>query len=66
MTIGYGDLEVQSAAGKAAFVYWAFLAVPTMTILVASMGATFLIGVKALTGSMTLWYSHMKAVKILT
>ena len=48
MTIGYGDLEVQSAAGKAAIVYWAFLAVPTMTILVASMGATFLIGVKAI------------------
>ncbi|KAE9377358.1 voltage-gated potassium channel [Stipitochalara longipes BDJ] len=48
MTIGYGDLEVSSAAGKAAFVYWAFLAVPTMTILVASMGATFLIAVKAI------------------
>jgi potassium channel subfamily K len=47
LTIGYGDFEVSSPAGKAAFVFWAFLAVPTMTILVASMGATFLIAVKA-------------------
>jgi Ion channel len=48
LTIGYGDFEVSSPAGKAAFVFWAFLAVPTMTILVASMGATFLMAVKAI------------------
>jgi potassium channel subfamily K len=49
LTIGYGNFEVSSSAGKAAFVFWAFLAVPTMTILVASMRAVFLMVVKALT-----------------
>jgi len=48
LTIGYGDLEVTSQAGKPSFVFWAFLAVPTMTILIASAGATFLIAVKAI------------------
>jgi hypothetical protein len=40
LTIGYGDFSVKSNAGRPVFVFWVMLAVPTMTILIASMGAT--------------------------
>ncbi|KEF57223.1 uncharacterized protein A1O9_07413 [Exophiala aquamarina CBS 119918] len=42
MTIGYGDLYPVSNAGKAFFVFWSLLAVPTITILVSSMGDTII------------------------
>lgn len=42
MTIGYGDFYPTSNAGKAFFVFWSLLAVPTITILVSSMGETII------------------------
>jgi potassium channel subfamily K len=36
LTVGYGDFSPQSEAGRAFFVLWAMLAVPTTTALVAS------------------------------
>ncbi|KAH9868467.1 hypothetical protein J1614_007539 [Plenodomus biglobosus] len=40
LTIGYGDFTVESNAGKAFFVFWSLLAVPTLTILISNMGDT--------------------------
>ncbi|KAI8938071.1 hypothetical protein NX059_005742 [Plenodomus lindquistii] len=40
LTIGYGDFTVNSNAGKAFFVFWSLLAVPTLTILISNMGDT--------------------------
>lgn len=40
MTIGYGDVYPTSNFGKAFFVFWSLLAVPTITVLVSSMGST--------------------------
>jgi len=46
LTIGYGDFSVKSNAGRPLFMFWGMLAVPTMTILIASMGAMVLIIIK--------------------
>jgi potassium channel subfamily K len=48
LTIGYGDFSPHSNAGRPLFVFWGLLAVPTMTILIASMGATVLVVIKAI------------------
>lgn len=40
LTIGYGDLHPQSNSGKAFFVIWSQLAVPSLTILISNMGDT--------------------------
>ncbi|KAL0960474.1 hypothetical protein HGRIS_005516 [Hohenbuehelia grisea] len=40
LTIGYGDFYPQSNAGKPFFVLWSLLAVPTVTVLISSMGDT--------------------------
>ena len=48
VTVGYGDFAVKSNVGRPIFVFWALLAVPTMTILIASMGVTVLIIVKGI------------------
>ncbi|KAF3909757.1 hypothetical protein AA313_de0209991 [Arthrobotrys entomopaga] len=40
LTIGYGDLSPQSNAGKAFFLLWSIWSVPTITILISSMGST--------------------------
>ena len=48
LTIGYGDFTVKSNIGRPIFVFWALLAVPTMTILIASMGATVLMAIKGI------------------
>lgn len=40
LTIGYGDLIPLSNAGRAFFVLWTLLAVPTLTILISDMGDT--------------------------
>ncbi|KAG5950369.1 hypothetical protein E4U53_005193 [Claviceps sorghi] len=39
-TIGYGDYAPQSNAGKAFFVFWSLLALPTMTVLISNAGDT--------------------------
>lgn len=38
LTIGYGDLEPNSEATKPAFVFWALLALPTLTVLIGAIG----------------------------
>ena len=40
LTIGYGDFHPQSNSGKAFFVIWSLLAVPSLTILISNMGDT--------------------------
>ncbi|CAK7215771.1 Potassium channel [Sporothrix eucalyptigena] len=40
LTIGYGDFSPKSNAGKAFFIVWSLIAVPTMTILIQELGAT--------------------------
>lgn len=40
LTIGYGDFTPASNAGKAFFVVWSLLAVPSLTILISDMGDT--------------------------
>lgn len=40
LTIGYGDYAPHSNAGKAFFVLWSLLAVPSLTILISNMGDT--------------------------
>ncbi|KAK8069687.1 Two-pore potassium channel 4 [Apiospora phragmitis] len=37
-TIGYGDLTPVSNSGKAFFVFWSLLALPTMTVLISNAG----------------------------
>lgn len=40
LTIGYGDFTPASNAGKAFFVVWSLLAIPSLTILTSDMGDT--------------------------
>jgi potassium channel subfamily K len=40
LTIGYGDFYPQSSSGKAFFVFWSLLAIPSLTILISNMGDT--------------------------
>jgi potassium channel subfamily K len=57
LTVGYGDLVVLSNSGKAFFVFWSLLAVPTLTILISNMGDTIIRAFKDFTiwlGSLTL------------
>ncbi|KAH7406081.1 hypothetical protein DE146DRAFT_433200 [Phaeosphaeria sp. MPI-PUGE-AT-0046c] len=49
LTIGYGDLVVLSNSGKAFFVFWSLLAVPTLTVLISNMGDTIIKGFKDFT-----------------
>ena len=42
LTIGYGDFSPQSNSGKAFFVVWSLLAVPSLTILISNMGDTII------------------------
>ena len=51
LTIGYGDYTLLSNSGKAAFVFWSLLAVPTLTILISNMGDTVIKGIR----DVTLW-----------
>ncbi|KAJ4293134.1 hypothetical protein N0V90_008416 [Kalmusia sp. IMI 367209] len=56
LTIGYGDLTPSSNSGKAFFVFWSLLAVPTLTILISNMGDTVIKAFRDLTiwiGSLT-------------
>jgi potassium channel subfamily K len=49
LTIGYGDLYPVSASGRAFFVFWSLLAVPSLTILISNMGDTIVKGIRDLT-----------------
>ncbi|KAJ5114833.1 hypothetical protein NUU61_000592 [Penicillium alfredii] len=42
LTIGYGDFFPISSLGKAFFVFWSLLAVPTITILISNIGDTLI------------------------
>lgn len=45
-TIGYGDVTPASPAGKAFFVFWSLLALPTMTVLISNAGDTVVKGIR--------------------
>ncbi|KAK4891032.1 hypothetical protein LTR27_010363 [Elasticomyces elasticus] len=49
LTIGYGDRNPKSNAGRAFFVLWSLLAVPSLTILISNMGDTIVKGFSDLT-----------------
>ncbi|KAF1948579.1 voltage-gated potassium channel [Byssothecium circinans] len=56
LTIGYGDYTLSSNSGKAFFVFWSLMAVPTLTILISNMGDTVIKAFRDLTiwvGSLT-------------
>lgn len=55
LTIGYGDFYPQSNSGKAFFVIWSLLAVPSLTILISKMGDTVVKEVK----NLTLWVANL-------
>ncbi|KAI9719209.1 MAG: Potassium channel [Chrysothrix sp. TS-e1954] len=40
LTIGYGDLSPYSNSGRAFFVLWSLLAIPSLTVLISDMGDT--------------------------
>lgn len=44
LTIGYGDFSPISNSGRAFFVLWSILAVPSLTILISNMGDTIVKG----------------------
>ncbi|KAJ5572678.1 hypothetical protein N7450_009662 [Penicillium hetheringtonii] len=49
LTIGYGDFYPISSLGKAFFVFWSLLAVPTITILISNIGDTLIRSVRDIT-----------------
>lgn len=49
LTIGYGDIYPTSNSGKAFFVFWSLLAIPSLTILISNMGDTIVKGIRDLT-----------------
>ncbi|MCJ1418740.1 Potassium channel [Xylographa parallela] len=51
LTIGYGDFYPQTNSGKPAFVFWSLLALPTLTVLIGSIGDSIAEGI----GELTLW-----------
>ena len=55
LTIGYGDFYPMSNSGKPFFVFWSLLAVPTLTILISSMGDTVVKGIK----DATIWLGEI-------
>ena len=55
LTIGYGDYKPFSNSGKAFFVFWSMLAVPTLTILISNMGDTVVKSIRDL----TLWIGEI-------
>ncbi|GAB1315699.1 hypothetical protein MFIFM68171_05909 [Madurella fahalii] len=48
-TIGYGDTTPVSNAGKSFWVFWALLALPTMTVLISNAGGTVVKGIREAT-----------------
>lgn len=56
LTIGYGDETPVSNSGKAFFVVWSLLAVPTLTILISDLGDTL---VKSFSEATNWTYTHL-------
>lgn len=54
LTIGYGDFSPQDNSAKPVFVFWSLLALPTLTVLIGSIGDAISGGVNAF----TLWLSE--------
>ena len=66
LTIGYGDFQPESNSGKAFFVFWSLLAVPTLTILISNMGDTVVTLIKDGTiylGEVTVLPSEKRGVR---
>ncbi|KAK3080766.1 hypothetical protein LTS18_013379, partial [Coniosporium uncinatum] len=61
LTIGYGDLSPKSNAGRAFFLVWSLVAVPTMTILISDMGDTIISSFKRGTFTLADWTVLPKA-----
>ena len=55
LTVGYGDFQPISNSGKPFFVFWSLLAVPTLTILISSMGDTVVKSIK----DATIWLGEV-------
>ena len=55
LTIGFGDYKPFSNSGKAFFVFWSLLAVPTLTILISNMGDTVVKSIR----DVTLWLGEI-------
>lgn len=55
LTIGYGDFAPKSNAGKAFFVFWSLLAIPTMTILISDMSDTVITAINRGTFKLADW-----------
>ena len=49
LTIGYGDFEPNTNSAKPAFVFWALLALPTLTVLIGALGDAISEGVNTVT-----------------
>ena len=49
LTIGYGDFKPFSNSGKAFFVVWSLLAVPTLTIVISNLGDTVVKAIRDVT-----------------
>ena len=49
LTIGYGDYSPNTNSGKPAFVFWALIALPTLTVLIGAIGDAV--------GSFVNWYT---------
>ena len=49
LTIGYGDFHPMSNFGRAFFVFWSLLAIPTLTILISNLGDTVIKSIRDLT-----------------
>ncbi|KAI9819614.1 MAG: Potassium channel [Pycnora praestabilis] len=48
ITVGFGDFYPQDNSSKPFFVFWALLALPTITVLIGSIGDTIIVGVDKL------------------
>jgi len=55
LTIGYGDFSPRSNAGKAFFIFWSLVAVPTITLLVNNMSHTVISGISHITSTVADW-----------
>lgn len=55
LTIGYGDYSPMSNSGRAFFVLWSLMAIPTLTVLISDMGDTVVKGI----ADFTIWVGNL-------